>query len=116
MEKKFKKILTLVITTFVIFSMFALTFVSNGVIREPSGELPSGSENATTFVTNLIEAMMWIGYALSVGMVIFIGIKYVIASADEKASMKGMLVKVFRGSFIIAFSVTITNFLIDTFS
>ena len=58
---------------------------------------------------NIIGALMWIGYAIAIGMIVFIGIKYIMASADEKASMKGALIKVVVGGIIIATSVTITN-------
>ena len=59
---------------------------------------------------------MWIGYACAIGMVVFIGIKYIIASADEKASLKGMLVKVIIGSLIIVGSLMITNAVISLMS
>ena len=52
---------------------------------------------------------MWVGYACAIGMVVFIDIKYILASADEKASLKGMLVKVVIGSFIVVLSLQITN-------
>lgn len=57
--------------------------------------------------------MMWIGYACAIGMIVFIGIKYIMASADEKANLKGMLVKVVIGSIIIVGSLTITNAVIS---
>lgn len=63
--------------------------------------------------TSIIGALMWIGYAIAVGMVVFIGIKYIMASADERASLKGMFIKVFVGSLIIVLSVTITNFVLQ---
>ena len=59
---------------------------------------------------------MWIGYACAIGMIVFIGIKYIMASADEKANLKGMLVKVVIGSIIIVGSLTITNAVISLMS
>ena len=49
-------------------------------------------------------------------MIVFIGIKYIMASADEKANLKGMLVKVVIGSIIIVGSLTITNAVISLMS
>ena len=49
-------------------------------------------------------------------MRMFIGIKYILASADEKASLKGMLVKVVIGSFIVVLSLQITNAVISIMS
>lgn len=110
----FSRIFVLFIATFMMLSMTSPANAS--VIRDPNPNLSGGETNAIVFAANVIGAMMWIGYAIAVGMIVFIGIKYIIASADEKASMKGMLVKVFIGSFIIVFAVTITNFIISTFS
>lgn len=60
--------------------------------------------------------MMWIGYACAIGMIVFIGIRYIMASADEKANLKGMFVKVVIGSIIIVGSLTITNAVISLMS
>ena len=46
----------------------------------------------------------------------FIGIKYILASADEKASLKGMLVKVVIGSVIVVLSLQITHAVISIMS
>lgn len=66
-----------------------------------------------TFATKLIGAMQWFGYAIAVGMVVLIGIKYVIASADEKASMKGAFVKYVIGAFIMAGATAIASILFN---
>lgn len=76
-----------------------------------SGDSGEGGGPANLLVQNFAGAMSWIGYAIAVGMTVFIGIKYVVASADEKASMKGMMVKVVIGSAIIAASSTLVLFL-----
>lgn len=60
----------------------------------------------------VIASMKWVGYVIAIGMLIYVGIKYTMASADEKASMKGVLVKVVTGSFIIAGASTIVNFVL----
>lgn len=75
-----------------------------------------GGDEFTNAANKIIGAMMWIGYACAIGMIVFIGIKYIMASADEKANLKGMLVKVVIGSIIIVGSLTITNAVISLMS
>lgn len=74
------------------------------------------AEGVKGMATGVIGVMMWVGYAVSLGMLLYIGIKYVTASADEKASLKGMLVKLFVGACIIFMSSTIVNVAIGIFS
>lgn len=105
------KIFSIFISLCILFS--TVCFATDGIIRDINPNLPSGAEHASTVAETIIGAAMWIGYAIAIGMIVFIGIKYVIASADEKANLKGMLLKVVIGSFIIVFSLTIANAVIQ---
>ncbi len=87
-------------------TVFAGNFIPNNVNPELNIK---GGENIKTMASKIIGTLMWVGYILAIGMIVFIGIKYILASADERASMKGMLVKVVVGSLIIVGSVTIVN-------
>ena len=106
-----KKVLKIFIIIVIIFLMVNVTFAGGYIPQNPTpslGDIDNLNVIQNT-ATNLIGALMWFGYIAAIGMVIFIGIKYVIASADERASMKGMLVKVAIGSLIIVTSITIVN-------
>lgn len=72
-----------------------------------------GDGTAEAIAVKIIGSLMWAGFVIAIGMIIFIGIKYVMASADERASMKGMLVKIIIGSLIIAGSTAIVNAVIS---
>lgn len=90
-------------------SISLATYIPNNISPSiPGSEVP-------TMVNSIINTLMWIGYAIGLGMVIFVGIKYVMASADEKASLKGMLPKIVIGTLIIAGAVTITNIALTVF-
>lgn len=105
MKKKIIKVLTMFfILVLICFSTITLA----GYIPDV-GTPTAPSSEFNTVAGKIIGTMMWFGYAIAVGMIIFIGIKYTIASADEKASMKGVLVKVIIGSLIIAGAATITG-------
>lgn len=111
-----KNVFKIIFTMFIVTILVAVPYVSyaDGVIHEVSASLPDGQlSQAQTTTRMIISLIKWVGYACAIGMVIFIGIKYVLASADEKASLKGMLVKVTIGCIIIVSAVEITNVVIN---
>lgn len=64
---------------------------------------------ATSTATSILGAMQWIGYAVAVGMLVYIGIKYIMASADEKANLKNSLIRYVVGAVLIAGASTIAG-------
>ena len=54
---------------------------------------------------NVTKAVLWAGYAVALGMIVYIGIKYITGAADAKANMKSAIVNYLIGAFIV-FSVT----------
>lgn len=59
---------------------------------------PDGFEEPAGKILGVIRA---IGYAVAVGMLLFVGIKYMTSSADEKANTKQMSINYLIGAFII---------------
>ena len=64
-----------------------------------------------TVAGNILGAMQWVGYAIAVGMLIYIGIKYVMSAADERANLKGALVKYVIGAILIVAAVTVVGWI-----
>ena len=117
MKKILLKMVSVSLIMLFLFSLLCNSLATSDVIRSDlTPALPGGSKEFESATSKVIGAMMWIGYACAIGMVVFIGIKYIIASADEKASLKGMLVKVIIGSLIIVGSLMITNAVISLMS
>lgn len=117
MKKILLKMVSVSLIMLFLFSLLCNSLATSDVIRSDlTPALPGGSKELKSATSKVIGAMMWIGYACAIGMVVFIGIKYIIASADEKASLKGMLVKVIIGSLIIVGSLMITNAVISLMS
>lgn len=88
----------------------ATSIIPNGIgpaLPEQVGNEPSSIANT------IIGSLKWIGYIIAIGMVIFVGIRYIMASADEKANMKGVLVKVVIGALIIVFANVIVNIVLS---
>lgn len=112
MKKKIRKIICLFLIIICCFSTSMAGYIPTDRIT-PGFFDPNGNPLSTPVpekVTEILGLMMWIGYVIATCMIIIIGIKYILASADEKASLKGTLVKVVIGSMIIVFSSTIFYF------
>lgn len=116
MKKILLKMVSVSLIMLFLFSLLCNSLASDVIRSDLTPALPGGSKELESATSKVIGAMMWIGYACAIGMVVFIGIKYIIASADEKASLKGMLVKVIIGSLIIVGSLMITNAVISLMS
>ena len=73
---------------------------------------PGVSEKVSERVATILGVIQWIGYGLAIGMLLYIGIKYMMAAANEKASLKQTLINYVIGA-IIVFGIT-TIFTITT--
>lgn len=74
--------------------------------KAPGGGISTATEK-------IIGTMKWFGYAIAVGMLVYIGIKYVMASADGKADLKSAIVKYVIGTVIILFAVNIAEWVFN---
>ena len=82
----------------------------DGIGLNPTPTAPDGGD---TIAGKILGFLQWAGYAIAVGIVIYIGIKYIMASADEKASLKSTVIKFFIGAFLIVNATTILNIFFD---
>ena len=88
--------------------MMTSAFAFSGI-----GSTVSAPAGAKTTATTIIGFMRWIGYAIAVGMLVYIGIKYVMASANEKADLKNSLIKYVIGALLIVGAVTIAGWIFE---
>lgn len=63
--------------------------------------------------TPILNAYIWFGYAISLGMVVFIGIKYMLGAADARASMKSAMVGWLIGALVVFMATTIAGWVIN---
>ena len=70
------------------------------------GNLDSGVQNTVNKVLGVIKT---IGYVVAIAMVMFAGIKYLMAGVGEKAKVKEMLFPMLAGAVLIAGAVTIVG-------
>ena len=91
LNKKSVKIISVLLVAVMMFMCFSpVVFADDlwGINPSPdSSNLGNGANLANT----ILSALMWIGIAIAVGMMIFLGIKYVTSSPDGKADLKKQL-------------------------
>lgn len=105
-----------------------------GFANDAKGKIESAKDNATTVATTvknakdattnavkepaeaiqdrglpILNALVWFGYAIALGMVVFIGIKYMLGAADAKANMKSAMISWLIGALIVFMATTIVG-------
>ena len=82
--------------------------------------LPSGlnvnANSATEFNgigSTVLGYIQWFGYAMAVGMLLYVGIKYMMAPANEKADLKKASINYVIGAIIIAAATAIVSALVS---
>ncbi len=66
------------------------------------------SYNLMSKVLNaILSTFAWLGYAVAIGVLVFVGVKYVMSGANEKANLKGSASKYLIGVALIVFCSTI---------
>lgn len=61
--------------------------------------------------SKILGAFQFIGYAIAIGMLIVVGIKYTMASAEDKASLKSSSIKYIVGAILIAGAFSVAGFM-----
>lgn len=101
-----KKVMSVLMAAVMLFAMYGGAFaVSYDKITPSYGD----TAEMQGVAGNVVGTMQWVGYAIAVIMLVYIGIKYVMASANEKADLKSSLVKYVIGAVLIIFAVTIAG-------
>ena len=73
-----KKVMSILMAVAMLFVMYGGVFAFSGITAKPSA--PSG---AAGIAGTVIGVMKWFGYAIAIGMLVYIGIKYIMASAND---------------------------------
>ncbi len=95
---KKNKIFSIIMTIGILFAMSNIVF-AGGLIPDPTPEMPSDKMNDM-----IGEVLGWVeaaGVAVATGMLMYVGIKYTLASANEKANLKAASIKYVIGALIL---------------
>lgn len=63
-------------------------------------------------VNRIVGVIAWFGYAIAFGMFVYIGIKYMMASANERADVKKGAINYVIGAFLIAAAATVARMIV----
>ena len=106
-----KKLLFLLLTVTIILSVSSVSWgISDKVTIDPS----KGTATITDLqepTQKIIGAIQIVGYLIAAGMIVYIGVKYIMASASEKADLKGLAIKYVIGAVLIVFGTTIASWI-----
>ena len=94
---------------FLIALVLIFTFALTISYATPNIPITAYNGGATSTAGAILGFVQWIGYAIAIGMLIYIGIKYVTSPAAEKADVKQALVKYVIGAILIAGAATISG-------
>lgn len=97
---KMKKIASIMMIVFVLCT--SMVFADN----------TEGESQLIEAAWNVVRALLWVGYAVALGMVVYIGIKYITGAADTKANMKSAVVSYLIGALIVFSATTIATIVI----
>lgn len=64
---------------------------------------------------SIIGTIKWVGYIVGIGMFIWVGIKYLMAGAGEKAKAKETLIPLLAGAILITTGTAITSAVFSVF-
>lgn len=95
-----KKFISILLSVMLLSAMYLPAVLAWDTIQPDNGGVgKTGIGNATNTILGFVQ---FVGYAIAIGMLIYIGIKYATASANEKADLKSMSVKYVIGAVLIA--------------
>ena len=103
-----KKFFSILMTVMMLCSSFSIVLAEEGADAAAGVAAPGignnlfGDSGATTFVEGLLGTIQFVGYAIAIGMLIYAGIRYVMAPANEKADLKSAMIKYVIGAILIA--------------
>ena len=113
-----KKKSILIFMMLFIFMLSSIAFAEEGAAKdiagiiggEPTATPPTGMDGT---VSGFLGTFQFIGYAVAIGMLIYIGIKYTMAAADAKADMKTTAIRYVIGAILIAGADAIFGWIIN---
>lgn len=106
MKKNIVKVLSLVLVIVLCFSFAAVFGFSNDGVKIPTGDnvTAPGLDNLGGIIIGVLQTVAGI---VAVSVLIFVGIKYLLASPGEKANIKGSLIPYVIGAVLIFAAVPI---------
>ena len=117
MEKR-KICISLLVTLLLTLCMFTTVNASN--VNDIIGGLFGSSQIQPVQppgikANTIMGVVVWVGYMSAIGMIIWVGIKYLMSGAGEKAKAKETIIPIIVGALIITTASTITATVFNVF-
>ena len=106
---KKQKVLSMILTIAMVMGVFA------SVALADVNDIPITTPTDTTFtgiVGKIIGFIQYAAWAIAIGMIIYIGIKYMMSGAGDKAKVKETLLPYLVGAICVGAATTIASFAI----
>ncbi|MBQ8299088.1 MAG: hypothetical protein IJX99_04350 [Clostridia bacterium] len=100
-----KKFISLLMTVAMVLGISSIAFATTFDVT------PTGGTGMQNIGKNVLGYIQWFGYAVAVGMLLYIGIKYMMASANEKADLKKGSISYVIGAIIVVAASTLFGIL-----
>lgn len=98
---KMKRVIQILLTIIMMISMF-----QSVVLGSTTSNAEDDIENS---IVGILNAIAWIGYVIAFGMLLYVGAKYALSAANERADVKRGAVGYVIGAVLIAGASTIAN-------
>lgn len=112
LSKKSMKVISIIALALIVFTFLGTTVfaapISSQFNADPSIMEKTGAGDTVNKVLGVIK---WIGIAIAVGMLMYIGIKYLTSSPEGKANIKGILGTYLLGFALVSFATVIVGIL-----
>ena len=104
--KTLKKIASVLLTISMLITIGTSVFATTGGVTITS----PGNNAFSTMGNKILGYIQWFGYVIAVGMLLYIGIKYMMSSANDKADLKKGSVNYVIGAVLVATAATVVGF------
>ena len=105
MKKSVKIISTVLLAVMLVMSIASVVFAAvdiDGTISQvENGSTVSDTSNITTLGANIVNIIQVVGIVISIIVLLVIGIKYIIGSAEQKAEYKKTMIPYIVGALLI---------------
>lgn len=109
MSTKTMKILTTIATILLIISMGASVVYADGITPDKLKPLYQGTGDIQTVGQKIMGIINTVGVVIAVVILMILGIKYMMGSAEEKAEYKKTMIPYIIGAVLIFGATTIAN-------
>ncbi len=110
--KKLLKILPILMTVFMVLT--ATTSVFAGTVGNVNINLNKGDTTGVVNIgNNILSIIQVVGTVIAVGVLMVLGIKYMMGSAEEKAEYKKTMLPYLIGAILLFAAVNLANWVVD---